>query len=639
MSEPIVHRFQAEVTQVLRLVINSLYSNPDVFLRELVSNASDALDKLRFRAISEPELLDADASLRVRIVPDREAGTLTIEDNGIGMTAAELEKNLGTVAWSGSRDFVERIRSAGAKPGESAEDARLRLIGQFGVGFYSAFLVADRVDVVSRAAGHADASRWSSDGRESFSIEAAERAERGTSVVLHLKPELREELTTGHQLRRLVERYSDYVGHPIELMVERSEKGEKHREFQKINEASALWQRSPSEVTEAQYAELYKHLSHDWEGPLAWRHFRIEGTQMFSGIVFIPKRRPFDLFDASAAQKGLRLHVQRVFVMDDADALLPRWLRFVRGVVDSEDLPLNVSREVLQDSKLVKLIKKQVIHQTLDLLEEIARDKPEDYAKLWADFGAVIKEGFHFDPDLSGRIAKLFRAETTDKPGLLSLDEYVDAMPAEQPAIYYATGLEKSVIAASPHLEALKRRSWNVLLLTDPVDPFAVEALEKYRDKPLVSVSKADLKLPEDAAREADRKAREAEAAPVLDRFKSVLAERVSEVRASDRLTDSPVCLVVPEGGLEAHIERMLRAARQQMGPTKRILEVNLTHPLVQGIAALDQPEGQREDVEELIKALYDQALLAEGSPVEDPARLARQLTRLLTQAVAQPRG
>jgi molecular chaperone HtpG len=633
MSDKKVHAFQAEVSQVLSLVINSLYRHREVFLRELISNASDALDRLRFRAIREPELLEAGETLRVRIIPDPDHGTLTIQDNGVGMTAEELEKNLGTVAWSGSREFLEQLQQA-----QAAEQEGLQLIGQFGVGFYSAYLVADRVQVVSRAAGSEQAHRWESDAKSSFTIELTDPHPRGTSVVLHLKSEHREFLDT-HQLRQLVARYSDYLEHPIELATKAADpeapaKGE--LKYQVVNAASALWQRPADQVSAEQYEEFYKHLTHDWEGPLGWRHFRIEGTQMFTGLLFLPRQRPFDLFDPRP-RYGVRLHVQRVFVMDEAEELIPRWLRFMRGVVDSEDLPLNVSREVLQDSRPARTIKKQVIAQSLTMLEEVARERPEDYRAFWKTFGAVLKEGVHFDPEYKDRVAELLRYESSSAEQLTSLAEYVDRMPDGQPAIYYAAGTARGVLEASPHLEALRRRGYEVLFMTDPIDPFAVEAIGNYRDRPLVSAMRADLKLDAQDGEPTDEPADAAGGAlPLLGRFREVLSERVQDVKTSGRLTDSPACLVIPEGGLQPHVERMLRAHQLDVPVTKRILEVNESHPLIQSLNKIHTEDPKSERLVEWIELVYSQALLAEGSPIDDPARLARQVSDLVTAVATQ---
>ena len=633
MTEAKVQRFQAEVTQVLRLVVNSLYSQKDVFLRELVSNGSDALDRLRFRALQEPDLLEEGEQLRIRITPDPEARTLTIADNGIGMTEDELAQNLGTVAWSGSRDFLERLRST-----QEAQQQGLQLIGQFGVGFYSGYLVADHVEVVSRAAGSEEAFCWKSDGKDSFTIEPGTREERGTSVVLHLKDDSRDLLDSG-KIRSLVVRYSDYIEHPIELLIEKPAHGDQpaRQEFEAVNRASALWQRKPSEVTSEQYEEFYRHLAHDWEAPLGWRHFHIEGTQMFTGLLFIPRRAPWDLFDPNASY-GVRLHVQRVLVMEHADELVPRWLRFLRGVVDSEDLPLNVSREILQDSKTVKVIRQQVVHHALETLKEMSEEKPKDYEVFWSMFGVVFKESIHFEPNLKDKVAPLLRYASTAGQELVSLADYRQRMPEDQPAIYYATGVTRAVLEASPHLETLRKRGYEVLLMTDAVDPFAASALGEFGGKPLVSAMTDDLKLDGEPSGDDEKKQPEEvpEAArPLIQRFQDLLHEQVAEVRVSKRLTDSPVCLVIPEGGLAPHVERMLRSARQVDGPlSKRILEVNLEHPLIQGLQRLQQQESPESRVAEWIQVLYDQALLAEGSPVDDPSRLARQIAELLTSAV-----
>ncbi|HSP80762.1 MAG TPA: molecular chaperone HtpG, partial [Myxococcaceae bacterium] len=428
------HTFQAEINQLLNLVINSLYSHKEIFLRELVSNASDALDKLRFRSVTEPELLEGEPALEIRLLPDAEKGTLTIEDTGIGMTHDELVKNLGTIAHSGSREFLELVQQRGQKD--------VNLIGQFGVGFYSAYLVADRVEVVSRAAGKdGQAWRWSSDAKGSFTVEPAERATRGTSITLHLKEDQKEFLD-GWRLRSLVTQYSDYVSHPIKLEVEKStgegEEKKTEKSLEVVNKASALWQRAKSEITDEQYQEFYKHLSHDWEPPLAWTHFRTEGNQVFTGLLFVPKHPPFDL--NSPTQRGVRLFVKRVLIMDSCEELLPQWLRFVRGVVDSDDLPLNVSREMLQDSAVVQAIRKHVTKKTLDLLEKLAKDKPEDYRKFWEGFGTVLKEGLAVEAEHREKLGNLLRYESTREEGLTSLAEYVGRMKEGQEAIYYVFG-------------------------------------------------------------------------------------------------------------------------------------------------------------------------------------------------------
>lgn len=625
------HRFEAEVDAVLRLVIDSLYSNKDVFLRELVSNASDALDKLRFRALTEPGLLPEGTTLAIRIEPDAATKTLTIADNGVGMTREELQRNLGTIARSGTREFLAKL--------EAAKKADLQQIGQFGVGFYSAFLVADRVEVVSRAAGVRDAWKWSSDGRGTFRIEPASRAEQGTSVVLHLKED-RLELLKTWEIERLVREYSDYLAWPIELKVEREKSDDPT--YRRINHGTALWQRSPKEVSREQYEELYKHLSHDWEAPLAYKHFKVEGTTEFAGVVFIPRRAPFDLFSPDA-KHGLRLHVKRVFVMEDAEEILPRWLRFVRGVVDSEDLPLNVSREILQDSRLTKTIRHQVVKAVLDLLAELTRDRAEDYVLFWKTFGAVLKEGLHYahvdgDKDVVKKLIPLLRYETTASETPVALADVKSRMKEGQKALYYALGETRAQIASSPHIEGLRRRGIEVLLMTDAVDGWAVQALTEFDGVPIRDAAKAD----EDVAAEASAEKREADDSKtkaLRDRMRLRLQDHVSEVRVSRRLTDSPACLVSPEGSLPPHLERLLRVNQPQARKQKRILEINADHPLVTGLVALLDRDASDPRIDRAIDLVHAQALLAEGSPPEDPARLARSFAELLTESITAALG
>ncbi|HWO13994.1 MAG TPA: molecular chaperone HtpG, partial [Polyangiaceae bacterium] len=437
MSDPAVRPFKAEVSQLLKLVVNSLYSHPEVFVRELISNASDALDKLRFEGLSDPGKLPSGTTLALRISSDSEQNTLTFADNGIGMSASELEENLGTLARSGTRQFIEALEAA-QRSGD-----RPQLIGQFGVGFYSAFLVAERVDVISRAAGSGEAFCWSSDAKESFTISPAERSEQGTTVILHLKPDAKQYLEP-YRLRQLIERYSDYIAHPIEVAKKPAKDDAENAEpaFERVNQASALWRRPQKELAKEQYVGFYKHLTHDWEDPLAYRHFQVEGTQMFYALLFLPKRPPFDLYDAES-KHGVRLHVRRVFVMEDCSDLVPRYLRFVRGVVDSEDLPLNVSREMLQDSSAVRVIKKQITNHTLSLLEELRKDDSEAYNAFWAAYGTVLKEGLHFAESERERIAKLVQYESSAKEGWSSLEDYVSRMKPDQKAIYYAAGASR----------------------------------------------------------------------------------------------------------------------------------------------------------------------------------------------------
>jgi len=625
------HKFQAEVAQVLSLVINSLYSNKEIFLRELISNSADALDKLRFQAIQKPKLLGDDHDLVIRLIPDEAAGTLTVWDNGVGMTQTELKKNLGTIAHSGSQAFVQKIKEAA----KEADD--LSLIGQFGVGFYSGFLVADHVEVISRPAGKKDAFKWTSDGAEGFTLEPAEREARGTSVVLHLKDE-HKTFTGAWKIKDLVQRYSDYIGYPIEMPAQATPGDEEADAteapgFERINQASALWQRPSDEVTDEQYDEFYKHLTHDWEPPYGRTHFKIEGTQLFTGLLFVPKRPPFGLFDPDA-KHGVRLHVKRVFIMNDCEDLLPRWLRFMRGVIDSDDLPLNVSRELLQDSRVVRLMRKQVVKKSLDLLQSIADEKPEAYAELWAHYGNILKEGLHYEPQHKERLAKLVRFGSSKEEGLVSLTDYVERMPEEQPAIYYAIGPSRAQLESSPHLEVLKAKGWEVLYMVDTIDQWAVQSLDEFNEKKLVAATDAELDLGKDGD-EDDESETGGEMAELRAKIAAVLAENVAEVRVSKRLSDSPACLVTPPGAMNAHIEALLRAQGQDVPKAKRIFEINPTHTLIERIEAVREKSPESPALDEWVELLYDQAVLAEGMPLENPARLANRMTRLMETAIA----
>lgn len=613
------HEFQAAVAEVLRLVVHSLYTNREIFLRELVSNASDAIDKLRFRAITEPSLLAEGEEPRIRIAADATAGTLTISDDGVGMTEQELVDHLGTIARSGTAELVRQLE-------EAKKGGDLSLIGRFGVGFYSAFLVADRVEVKSRAAGSEAAHVWSSNGETGFFVEPATRETRGTDVVLHLKADHKEFLEPS-RLRELVRRHSEFVAHPIELRVD----GESGPSFERLNSSHALWRRTPSEVTEEQYAELYRHLTHDYEAPLLHRHFRVEGTSEFAGILYLPKRAPFDLF-APDTKHGVRLHVRRVLVMESCEELLPRWLRFVRGVVDSEDLPLNVSRETLQDSKVVRTMRKQLVKRVLDALDELS--STEQYADFIRNFGAVLKEGLHFEPEHRDRIAKLVRYESTAGDTLVSLDEYVDRMKPEQQAIYYVVGANRALATSAPHLEALRAKRYEVLVMTDPVDPFAVDGLGEFRGKKLVSAMDADVGASDSTDEDAQKRRDALE--PLRARLLTLLGAQVSDVRFTDRLTDSAACLVLPPSGLPPYLERMLRAQQGDAFVSKRVLELNPAHPMIASLGAKVAAGMEDAELGDYARALHDAALLAEGSPLEDPARLVKQLTALLTESLAR---
>ena len=591
----------------------------------MISNACDALDKVRVLSLQDPNVLADDRDLRISISVDEEAKTLTIADNGVGMRPEEMGEFLGTIAHSGSRAFAEMLRERG-------DEAATQLIGQFGVGFYSAFLVAEKVVVRSLAAEAAGAARWTSEAKGSYTLEAdAEKTGRGTEIVLHLGAEHLEFLDR-FRLRELVRRYSDYVPYPIQMLKEAGSANEIRTKWEVINQAKALWTRPKSEIEEDEYKEFYRHISRDHEEPLCWTHFRLEGTQQFTGLLFVPKNPPFDLFDREQ-RRGVRLHVKRVFIMDDCKELLPEWLRFLRGVIDSDDLPLNVSRELLQEDRAVRTIKKAVVRKSLEMLEELAKQRAEDYDAFWSQFGVVVKEGLHFDPDHRERLAELVRFDSTAQERT-SLATYVERMPEEQEAIYYLIGPDRRTVETSPHLEALRARGWEVLLMTDTVDEWAVHGLEKYADKPLVSAMHADLDLPEDEEEKAEGDDEGLGRLP--ERMQEVLEDTVEEVRASRRLTDSPCCLVVPKGGVHAHIERLLRAQQRGLPAQKRILEVNPSHPIVRGLKERFDRGERREEVDEWIRLLHDQALLAEGSPLPDSGAFARRMSTLMSKALGE---
>lgn len=628
------HAFQAETKALLNLVINSLYTHKEVFLRELISNASDALDKARLRSLTEHDLLGDDTDLGITIVPDAAAKTLTITDNGVGMTHDELKANLGTIAKSGSAEFVKHLT------GEPGQDANL--IGQFGVGFYSSFLVADRVEVTSRGAGHDEAWTWRSTGEGEFTLEAATREKRGTDITLHIREEQLEFLDSW-RLQQLVKKYSDFVGHPISLVRETTEgEGEEQttsKTTEVVNQGKALWTRSKSDLTDEQYEEFYKHVTHDWESPLARTHFTIEGRQLFTGLLFTPKRAPFDLF-MREAKSGVRLYVKRVFVMDDCDALLPEYLRFVKGVIDSDDLPLNVSREVLQRDELVNSIKKQVTKKSLAMLEELAEEKPEDYAVFWTNFGRVLKEGFALDQDNKEKLAKLVRYHSTtsgDEP--TSLAGYVERMKEGQELIYYISGagMDRDALAKSPHLEGLKAKGYEVLFFTDPVDEWVGMHLPEFEGKKIVSAMKGELDL-DGEKDEAKDKERDEKFGSLTSTMKSVLGDRVGDVRLTDRLTDSAVCLVSGANDAGANLERIMKAAGQDaaafgaMGGSKRILELNAKHPVIENLNSLVGNADYAERLKDWTELLHDQALLTEGSPIADPAGFAIRMNTLLVE-------
>ncbi|MCC2657802.1 MAG: htpG [Panacagrimonas sp.] len=603
------HTFQAETKSLLRLMIHSLYSNKEIFLRELISNASDACDKLRFEAISRPELIGAD-ELAVEIVADKEAGTLTIRDNGIGMSREEMVQHLGTIARSGTREFMNKLT------GDQAKDAQL--IGQFGVGFYSSFIVADEVTVRSRRAGTDEASEWTSTGEGDFEIKETEKATRGTEVILKVRDDDKEFLENS-RLSFIVRKYSDHIGLPIRI---RNDKGE----LDTLNQARAFWTRPKAELKDEDYQAFYKHLSHDFEDALAWAHHKVEGNLEYTSLIYIPKRAPFELWNREAHQ-GLHLYVKRVFIMDKAAELLPPYLRFVRGLVDTADLPLNVSREILQGSRTTEKIKSALVKRVLDLLEEMAEKKPGDYKQFWNTFGSVLKEGIVEDAANGERIGRLLRmASTRDPDGEpTSLPEYVKRMAEGQKSIYFLTAESLTAARSSPHLEGFAKRGFEVLLLTDRIDEWVVSHLTEFDGKSLKSVAQGAAEL-EDVVETAEQSQQETAFKDVLERAKAVLADRVQEVQLSKRLTESPSCLVAPDFGMSRRLEKMLLQGGEKIPRSKPILELNAGHPLVERLK-----ETNDEAVfGDLVELLHGQAQLAEGGQLDDPGAFVKRLNRLV---------
>jgi molecular chaperone HtpG len=617
--------FQAEVKQLLHLMVHSLYSNKEIFLRELVSNASDAADKLRFEAISNPGLYGSDPELKIRVAFDKAARTITVSDNGIGMSRDEVVANIGTIAKSGTREFFARLT------GDQARDARL--IGQFGVGFYSSFIVADRVTLITRRAGApaGEGVRWESDGAGEFTIETVEKATRGTDVILHLR-EGEDELAADLTLKGILRKYSDHIAIPI--VMQKLEWSDEKKEMvatgleETVNRASALWARPKAEVKDEEYQEFYKHVAHDFEPPLAWTHNKVEGRQEYTQLLYVPARAPFDLWDRQR-RHGVKLYVRRVFIMEDTGDLMPAYLRFVRGVVDSNDLPLNVSREILQQSRDVEAIRAGCARRVLQLLEDLAENQKDKYASFWKEFGKVLKEGVGEDAANRERITKLLRfasthADTDEQA--VSLAEYVARMKEGQDRIWYVTADSFLAAKSSPHLEVFRKKGIEVLLLSDRVDEWVIAHLAEFEGKPLASVAKGDLdlgKLESDAEKAEHRKQAEA-SQDLVARIRSALGERVKDVRATARLTSSPACLVADALDPGANLQRILRSVGQDVPAFKPILEVNPEHPMVLRMKHEDKRFADWAQI------LLDQALLAEGGQLEDPAGFVKRLNELM---------
>ncbi|MGB5451893.1 MAG: molecular chaperone HtpG [Sedimenticolaceae bacterium] len=621
--------FQAEVSQVLNLVIRSLYSNKEIFLRELISNASDAAEKLRFEALSNDGLYEGDTGLRIRVAVDRDAGTVSIVDNGIGMSRQEVSETIGTIASSGTRKFIEKMS------GDKAKDSQL--IGQFGVGFYSAFIVADKVTLTTRRAGMQanEGVRWESNGEGTYTLENVERAERGTEIVLHLREDEKEFLDAW-RLRGIISKFSDHVAIPVEMLkpAEPAAEGEEEKaqeeEWEQVNRGTALWMRNKSDITDEEYHEFYKNTCHDFQDPLIWAHNRVEGTNEYTSLLFVPSRAPFDMWEREQ-KHGVKLFARRVFIMDEADKLMPHYLRFVKGVVDSDDLPLNVSRELLQHNKKIDSIRGANVKRVLGLLEKLAKDDVEKYQSFWNEFGNVLKEGPAEDHGNREKIGGLLRFASTRSEGdaqAVSLDQYIERMAEKQEKIYYITADTLSAARNSPHLEVFKKKDIEVLLLADRVDEWLVSHFTDYKGKHLQSVAKGELDLGELEDKEDKEKVEKAteEHKHLIERVKTALGEAVKEVRVSSRLTESPACLVVDHYDMSQNLARVLKQMGQDAPMPIPIIEINLEHPLVQRMDG----EADEDKFGELAKLVFDQALLAEGGQLEDPAGFVHRLNRLM---------
>ncbi len=619
-TAPETRSFQAEVSRLLDIVAHSLYSEKEIFLRELISNASDACDRLRYAALTEPSLAEGDADFRVVLTPVKSSRTLTVADNGVGMNHDELIENLGTIARSGTAAFVDQLT------GDAKKD--MSLIGQFGVGFYSAFMVADRVEVLSRKAGDSEGWRWVSDGKGSFTIEPAANLPRGARITLQMR-EGDEDYLEPHRIRQIVKTYSDHVALPIVLADGNKE--------ETINSASALWIRPRAEITAEQYKEFYHHVGHGFDEPWLTLHAKAEGVLEYTFLLFVPSAKPFDLFDPERKPR-LKLYVRRVFITDEGTDLVPAYLRFVKGIIDSEDLPLNISREMLQSNPMVARIRQQLTRRLLSELSKKASEAPEEYAKFWDNFGAVLKEGLYEDREQRETLLSLARFRSTARDGLISLDEYVAAMRPGQEAIYTITGDNLDLLKKSPQIEGFRARGVEVLLLTDPIDEFWASAVGTYKEKPFKSATRGGLDLDKIAPAEdkeaADKPEPPAKLASLIAIFKLALGDAVKDVRGSERLTDSAVCLVADEGDLDMHLERLLKQHRQLDTAAKRILELNPRHRLIERLAASVGETGASEQLSEFAWLLLDQARIVEGEQLPDPSAFARRLALLLERAL-----
>ncbi len=622
MSKQKTHAFQTEISQLLDLMINSLYSQKEIFLRELISNSSDAIDKRRFAALTDASLLNDEEELAVTITTDTDSKTLTIADNGIGMTHDEVIENIGTIARSGTKKFMEALK--GGK-----DDSDMSLIGQFGVGFYSVFMVAEKVTLVTRKAGEEASIRWESDGKGEFSIGEDEQSSVGTSITLHLREEESEYLDD-FRLKHIINKYSEHISLPIKMLgaLPTDEEGnpqeDAERELETINTGIALWARAKNEISEEEYQSFYQSLSYDMEPPLSTLHHKVEGNLEYTSLLFIPKKAPFDLWNRDT-RKGIKLYVRRIFIMDDAEHLMPNYLRFIKGVIDSADLPLNVSREILQSDRDIQKIKARAVKRVLDELKRIAKDEPDTYQEFWAEFGQVIKEGVVEDTANKETILPLLRFASTKTDSSVqnvSLDEYTERMSNDQDAIYYITAESHKAAQGSPHLEMFAKKDIEVLLLSDPVDEWLVNSIFEHNEKPLKSVTKGDLELDEDEKKEQDELKQEL--SPITEKLQEILAESVKEVRLTNRLTESPACLVADANDPGANLERIMKAMGQDAPSSKPVLEINPDHALIKGLSA------DSDDFADWAQVLFDQAALSEGAQIKDPANYVKLVNRLL---------
>jgi molecular chaperone HtpG len=615
--------FQTEVKQLLDIVIHSLYSNKDIFLRELISNASDAVDKLRFEALSDDALYEGDTDFKIRVSYDTKARTITVSDNGVGMSRSEVIDNIGTIAKSGTQAFLKALT------GDQGKDARL--IGQFGVGFYSAFIVAEQVTLITRRAGLGPEHgvRWQSEGEGNYTIETTERPQRGTEVILHLRKG-EDDYLDSYRLRSIINKYSDHINLPIVMALEKGEE-------ETVNRASALWARARKDIKQEEYEEFYKHVAHDFEPPLAYVHNHVEGKQEYISLLYIPSRAPFDIWDRNQ-RRGIKLYVRRVFIMDDAEQLMPHYLRFVRGIIDSNDLPLNISREILQQSKEIEAIRAASVKRVISLLEELAKKNKDKYAEFWTEFGKILKEGVVEDSVNREQLARLLRfssTQTANTSDEVSLEDYLGRMQTGQDNIYYITADSLAAARNSPHLEIFRKKGIEVLLLRDRIDEWLVMHLTEFDKKPLRSVAKGELDLgkletEEDKAQQGETSE---EHKALLERMKNALGEKVKEVRLTQRLTTSPACLVTESGDMSANLERILKSVGQDVAAARPILEINAEHPLIDRMRA----EVEERRFNDWALLLFDQALLSEGGQLEDPAGFVHRLNELLLRAQVTP--